>query len=76
MQERELREMIGRVKAGSLSRREFVQAMMALGLSKPWPEALETMTGAKQMDASAILDYFAPLKAWLDEQLKGQPVGW
>ena len=76
MQERELRDMIGRVKAGSLSRREFVQAMMALGLSKPWPEALETMTGAKQMDASAILDYFAPLKAWLDEQLKGQPVGW
>ena len=53
-----------------------LNAMLALGLSKPWPEALETMTGAKQMDASAILDYFAPLKAWLDEQLKGQPVGW
>jgi len=28
------------------------------------------------MDASAIIDYFAPLKAWLDEQIKGQPVGW
>jgi len=28
------------------------------------------------MDASAILDYFAPLKTWLDEQTKGQPVGW
>jgi peptidyl-dipeptidase A len=28
------------------------------------------------MDASAILDYFAPLKTWLDEQIKGQPIGW
>jgi len=34
------------------------------------------MTGSKQMDATAILDYFAPLSAWLDEQLKGQTVGW
>jgi peptidyl-dipeptidase A len=53
-----------------------LNAMLSLGLSRPWPEALETMTGEKQMDASAIIDYFAPLKAWLDEQLKGKPVGW
>ncbi|MEO7272448.1 MAG: M2 family metallopeptidase [Vicinamibacterales bacterium] len=53
-----------------------LNAMLAMGMSKPWPEALEAMTGSKQMDASAMLDYFAPLKAWLDEQLKGQPVGW
>jgi peptidyl-dipeptidase A len=53
-----------------------LESMLAMGLSKPWPDALETMTGSKQMDASAILDYFAPLKVWLDEQLKGQPVGW
>jgi peptidyl-dipeptidase A len=50
--------------------------MLAMGMSKPWPDALEALTGSKQMDASAILDYFAPLKAWLDEQLKGKPVGW
>jgi peptidyl-dipeptidase A len=50
--------------------------MLAMGQSKPWPEALNALTGSKEMDASAILDYFAPLKAWLDEQLKGQPVGW
>ena len=52
--------------------------MLAIGQSKPWPEALETLTGEKQMDASALADYFAPLQAWLDEQNKanGYPVGW
>jgi peptidyl-dipeptidase A len=53
-----------------------LSAMLAMGQSRPWPEALEALTGSRQMDATAILDYFAPLKAWLDEQTKGQPVGW
>jgi len=53
-----------------------LNAMLSMGLSRPWPDALETLTGAKQMDASAIIDYFAPLKTWLNEQLKGQPTGW
>jgi peptidyl-dipeptidase A len=53
-----------------------LNAMLSLGLSKPWPDALEALTGSRQMDATAILDYFAPLKAYLDQQLKGQPVGW
>jgi peptidyl-dipeptidase A len=51
-------------------------AMLRLGMSKPWPEALEALTGSRQMDATAIIDYFAPLKAYLDQQLKGKPVGW
>ena len=42
--------------------------MLEMGQSRPWPEALEAMTGEKQMDATAIIDYFAPLKKWLDEQ--------
>ena len=52
--------------------------MLAMGVSKPWPEALEALTGEKQMDASALADYFAPLKTWLDEQNKknNYPVGW
>jgi peptidyl-dipeptidase A len=50
--------------------------MLSMGSSRPWPEALEAMTGSKQMDATAIIDYFAPLKTWLDEQTKGKPVGW
>jgi peptidyl-dipeptidase A len=52
--------------------------MLALGASKPWQEALETLTGEKQMDATALADYFAPLKTWLDEQNKknNYQVGW
>jgi peptidyl-dipeptidase A len=42
--------------------------MLEMGQSRPWPEALEAMTGEKKMDATAIIDYFAPLKVWLDEQ--------
>ncbi|HEY0702726.1 MAG TPA: M2 family metallopeptidase [Candidatus Acidoferrales bacterium] len=42
--------------------------MLEMGQSRPWPEALYEMTGEKQMDATAIIDYFAPLKKWLDEQ--------
>jgi peptidyl-dipeptidase A len=53
-----------------------LNAMLSMGLSKPWPDALEALTGSKEMDATAILDYFAPLSKWLDEQLKGQPLGW
>jgi peptidyl-dipeptidase A len=48
---------------------------LELGLSKPWPEALEALTGSKQMDATASRDYFAPLQTWLDEQLKGKAAG-
>jgi peptidyl-dipeptidase A len=51
-------------------------AMLAMGQSRPWPDALEAMTGQRQMDATAIRDYFAPLQKWLDEQNKGKPAGW
>jgi peptidyl-dipeptidase A len=49
-----------------------LRQMLAMGLSKPWPEALKAMTGEDRMDATAIIDYFAPLKRWLDEQNKGE----
>jgi peptidyl-dipeptidase A len=42
--------------------------MLAMGMSKPWPEALKTLTGEDKMDANAMMEYFAPLKKWLDEQ--------
>jgi peptidyl-dipeptidase A len=51
-------------------------AMMALGASQPWPETLEKLTGTRQMDASAILDYFRPLADWLEDENKGQQCGW
>jgi peptidyl-dipeptidase A len=53
-----------------------LDAMLQMGQSRPWPDALEALTGSRQMDATAILDYFAPLQKWLDEQLKGKPTGW
>ena len=49
---------------------EKYQAMLKMGASRPWNEALKAMTGEDKMDASAIIDYFAPLKVWLDEQNK------
>jgi peptidyl-dipeptidase A len=53
-----------------------LEKMLAMGASQPWPDALEELTGQRQMDATAILDYFAPLAKWLEEQNAGQPVGW
>jgi len=50
--------------------------MLAMGQSKPWPDALEVLTGERQVDGGALLEYFAPLKQWLDEQNKGKKVGW
>jgi peptidyl-dipeptidase A len=50
--------------------------MLSLGKSKPWPDALNAISGQRQMDATAILDYFAPLKKWLDEQNRGEKLGW
>ena len=52
------------------------QKMLEMGASKPWPDALEVLTGQRDMDASAILEYFAPLQRWLDEQNKGLKEGW
>jgi peptidyl-dipeptidase A len=44
--------------------------MLEMGTSKPWPEALKAATGEDRIDGQALLDYFAPLKVWLDEQNK------
>jgi peptidyl-dipeptidase A len=53
-----------------------LNSMLEMGMSRPWPDALEALTGQRQMDATAIRDYFAPLQKWLDEQNRGKPVGW
>ena len=50
--------------------------MLEMGQSKPWPDSMEALTGQREMDAGAILEYFAPLQKWLDEQNKGMKVGW
>lgn len=53
-----------------------LQQMLELGMSRPWPEALEVLTGQRELDAGALLDYFAPLQKWLDQQNAGQVCGW
>ncbi len=53
-----------------------LQAMLELGASKPWQEALFAMTGQRQMDATPLIEYFGPLRQWLQEQNKGQKCGW
>ena len=53
-----------------------LNAMLEMGESRPWQDALATLTGQREMDATAILDYFAPLKKWLDDQNRGKPLGW
>jgi peptidyl-dipeptidase A len=55
---------------------EKFKQMLAMGSSKPWPDALEVLTGQREMDASAIVDYYQPLMAWLGEQNKGHTCGW
>jgi len=61
---------------GSKEAGKRLMAMFELGQSRPWPDALEALTGGREIDASAVRDYFAPLQKWLDEQNKGKPVGW
>lgn len=51
-------------------------AMLELGASRPWPEALELLTGSREMDASAIIDYFQPLMDWLKVRNEGRSCGW
>lgn len=63
----------GNSKAGAR-----LNAMLEMGTSRPWPEALKALTGETRIDASALLEYFAPLKKWLDEQnaASGAKPGW
>ena len=53
-----------------------LNAMLEMGASKPWPDALQAFTGSRDMSGKALADYFAPLKKWLDQQNKGKPQGW
>lgn len=50
--------------------------MLEMGASAPWQDALEVVANSRQMDATAVIDYFAPLKVWLDEQNKDRDCGW
>ena len=55
---------------------EKFNAMLELGASKPWPDVLETFTGTREMDGSAIVEYFDPLIKWMKEENKDRSCGW
>lgn len=61
---------------GNKAAGEKLRSMMEMGTSQPWQDAMEALTGQRELDASAIIDYFAPVKAWLDEQNKNRECGW
>jgi peptidyl-dipeptidase A len=61
---------------GNKSAGEKMIAMLKLGQSRPWPEALAAMTGERTMDATAIIDYYAPLMTWLAQQNESEQCGW
>ncbi|MEO6255517.1 MAG: M2 family metallopeptidase, partial [Sphingomicrobium sp.] len=50
--------------------------MLAMGASRPWPDALEAFTGGREISGKPMLEYFAPLQAWLEEQNRGKQCGW
>ncbi len=50
--------------------------MLSLGQSKPWRDALAELTGQREMDATAIVEYFGPLMSWLEEQNADRQCGW
>jgi peptidyl-dipeptidase A len=50
--------------------------MLAQGASKPGPDALEAFTGTRELSADALVEYFRPLTAWLQEQNAQRPCGW
>ncbi len=62
--------------AGSKEAGRRLEAMLALGASKPWPDALQALTGERRTDGGALLEYFAPLQTWLKEQNRGRSCGW
>jgi peptidyl-dipeptidase A len=62
--------------AGSKAAGERLSKVLAMGAGRPWPDAMEAFTGQRNMDASAILEYFAPLRAYLKQQNAGQTCGW
>jgi len=61
---------------GSAAAGRQLATMLGAGASRPWQETLAQATGERQMDATAMVDYFQPLLAWLERQNRGQPVGW
>src|SRR5690606_32593487 len=62
--------------AGNKVAGEKFWAMLSKGSSQPWQQTMRELTGSETMDASAVLEYFAPLQGWLEQQNEGRSCGW
>ncbi|MBA2239336.1 MAG: M2 family metallopeptidase, partial [Lysobacter sp.] len=61
---------------GNKAAGEKLQAMLGKGASQPWQQTMKELTGGERMEATAVLEYFAPLQTWLTQQNEGQTCGW
>jgi peptidyl-dipeptidase A len=61
---------------GSRAAGDRLNAMLEMGQSRPWPEALKAVTGERQMSADALREYFGPLERWLKTQVREDQTGW
>lgn len=58
------------------TKKQLFRALLEPGFSKPWPDALEALTGSRIMSATSLLAYFEPLMKWLEEANVGECLGW
>ena len=61
---------------GSEKAGDKIISTMAMGESLPWQDAFENLTGSRKLSGKSILNYYAPLKDWLDEQNENRTCGW
>lgn len=61
---------------GSKEAGNRLASALALGASHPWPDALEKLTGSRKIDASSVVEYFAPVMQWLEAQNRDRSCGW
>jgi peptidyl-dipeptidase A len=61
---------------GSADAGRRLRTMLEMGARNEWPDALEAVTGERRMDAQGLLDYFAPLQRWMEQEIRGAPKGW
>jgi peptidyl-dipeptidase A len=61
---------------GSAAAGDKLKSLLAMGASKPWQQALEAMSGERAGDANALMEYFAPLRSWLQNEVKDETCGW
>ena len=55
---------------------EQLRAMLSLGQSQEWQVALEALTGTRTLSGKSMLNYYKPLKDWLDVQNASRSCGW